>query len=226
MPCCSGGPPEAGGVWAARIALAVFAVVVAGGAAAAPPCAGTDACLQLIEASQRSTRTLSARFEQTKHLSLLAEPLITRGQFAFREPDQVLWRVDEPPITVRIDRNGIHLPDVPGLKDEVAALAPFSAMMRQLSGLFSGSLSAVRTTFEVTAAADGGVIRVHLVPRDPQWQHMFGSIDVWFAAPEWVVTALHIDEALGDSLDIKFSDVHRNDAVANAALDAAALRHE
>jgi len=213
-------------VWAARIALAAIVIVAAGGAAAAPPCAGTDACLQLIEASQRTTHALSARFEQTKHLSLLAEPLITRGQFAFREPDQVLWRVDDPAITVRIDRSGIHLPDVPGLKDEVAALAPFSAMMRQLSGLFSGSLSAVRTAFEVTASPDGAAIRVHLVPRDPPWQHMFGSIDVWFAPPEWVVTALHIDEALGDSLDIKFSDLHRNDSVANAALDAAPLRHE
>jgi hypothetical protein len=204
----------------------VVAAVVAGGGAAAAPCAGTDACMQLIETSQRSTRALSARFEQTKHLSLLTEPLITRGQFAFREPDQVLWRVDEPAITVRIDRNGIHLPDVPGLKDEVAALAPFSAMMRQLSGLFTGSLSAVRTTFDVTAAPDGGAIRVQLVPRDPQWQRMFRSIDVRFAGPDWTVTALHIDEALGDSLDIKFSDVHRNDAVAHAALDAAALHHE
>ena len=213
-------------MWATRIALAVVAVVVAGGPAAAAPCAGTDACLQLIEASQRTTRALCARFEQTKHLSLLAEPLVTRGQFAFREPDQVLWRVDEPAITVHIDRNGIHLPDVPGLKDEVAALAPFSAMMRQLSGLFTGSLNAVRTTFEVTAAPDGGAIRIHLVPRDPQWQRMFRSIDVWFAQPEWIVTALHIDEALGDSLDIRFSDLHRNDAVANAALDAATLHHD
>ena len=98
----------------------------------AGPCAGTDACLQVIETSQRTTRALSARFEQTKHLSLLAEPLVTRGLFAFRQPDQVMWRVDEPPITVRIDRDGIHLPDLPGAKDEMAALAPFSAMMRQL----------------------------------------------------------------------------------------------
>jgi outer membrane lipoprotein-sorting protein len=211
---------------AARLGLAVIAVMVAGGSTAAAPCAGTDACLQLIEASQHTTRALSARFEQTKHLSLLAEPLVTRGQFAFREPDQVLWRVDEPAITVRIDRNGIHLPDVPGLKDEVAALAPFSAMMRQLSGLFTGSLSAVRTTFEVTAEPDGGAIRVHLVPREPQWQRMFRSIDVWFADPDWVVTALHIEEALGDSLDIKFSDLHRNDSVAQAALDAATSHHE
>jgi len=193
---------------------------------AAVPCAGTDACLNLIETSQRTTRALSARFEQTKHLSLLAEPLVTRGQFAFRQPDQVMWRVDEPPITVRIDRDGIHLPDFPGAKDEMAALAPFSAMMRQLSGLFSGSLRDARDTFEMTAAPDAGAIRVHLVPRSAQLQHVFRSIDMSFVAPAWVVTTLHFEEALGDSLDITFSDIHRNDAVADAALGATPSRHE
>ena len=212
-----------------RVAWIVVAMITSVGgchAAAAAPCVGTDTCLQLIEASQRGTRALSARFEQTKHLSLLAEPLVTHGRFAFRQPDQVMWRVDDPPITVRIDRNGIHLPDVPGMKDEVAALAPFSAMMRQLSGLFTGSLTSVRNTFDVTAAAADGTVRMHLVPRDPQWRHTFRALDVSFAAPEWVVAAMHIEEALGDSLDIAFSDIHRNDDVANAALDAAGARDE
>ena len=193
---------------------------------AAVSCAGTDACLSLIETSQRTTRTLCARFEQTKHLSLLTEPLVTRGQFAFRQPDQVMWRIDEPPITVRIDRDGIHLPDLAGAKDEMPALAPFSAMLRRLSGLFSGSLRDVHDTFEITAAPDAGAIRVHLVPRSAQLQRMFRSIDMLFVAPEWVVTTLHFEEALGDSLDIAFSDIHRNDAVATAAFDMTPIRHE
>jgi hypothetical protein len=211
-------------------AVCVLAVLLAVcgvcGAALGAVCEGTDACLQVIEASQRTTRALAARWVQTKHLSLLAEPLVTRGQFAFRTPDQVLWRVDDPPITVRIDGQGIHLPDLPGVKDEVAALAPFSSMMRQLSGLFTGSLSGVRNTFEVTAAPQQGAIHVHLVPREQQWQRMFRSIDVSFAAPEWVVATIHIEEALGDSLDITFVDVHRNDALANAAFDPLPARHE
>jgi len=210
-------------VWMTVVLVAVCGICRAD---TAVPCVGTEACLNLIETSQRTTRALSARFEQTKHLSLLAEPLVTRGEFAFRQPDQVMWRVDEPPITVRIDRDGIHLPGLPGANDEMAALAPFSAMLRQLSGLFTGSLRTVRDTFDVTAAPDAGAIRVHLVPHSAQLQHMFSSIDMSFVAPEWVVTTLHFEEALGDSLDIAFSDIHRNDAVANAALDATPSRHE
>ncbi len=189
-------------------------------AVAAASCDTAEQCLAVLESSQRSIKALSARFEQTKHLSLLNEPLVTRGQFAFRAPDRVLWRVDDPPITVRIDREGLHLPDAVGMKEEVAALAPFSAMMRQLSGIFTGSLSTVRNTFDVTASGDDRMIRVRLVPRDPQWRRTFQSITMSFAAPDWVVSTMHLEESLGDSLDIIFSDVHRNDAVANAAFDA------
>jgi hypothetical protein len=209
-----------------RLPSAAMIVAITGTATALAVCESTDTCLRVIEESQRATQTLSARFEQTKHISLLAEPLVTRGQFAFRQPDQFLWRVSDPPITVRIDRDGIHLPEIPEAKAEVAALAPFSAMIRQLSSLFSGSLTAVRDTFEVKAEADGGAILVHLVPRQAQWQHTFRSIAMSFIGPPWVVTTIHIEEPLGDSLDIAFSDTHRNDAAANAAFDAAPHLHE
>lgn len=207
------------------ITVAVICIV-ARCAAAVPPCDSSAACLRVLEASQRTTRALSARFEQTKHVSLLAEPLVTRGQFAFRQPDQVVLRVDDPALTVRIDRDGIHLPDLPGAQDEVAALAPFGTMMRQLSGSFTGALSTMSSAFTVTAAADGNVIRVHLVPRDAQWRRTIGAIDLSFAGPNWVVAKIHIEESLGDSLDIVFSNVHRNDDVANAAFDATPGRHD
>ena len=117
-------------------------------------CDSTDACLRAIEASQRATRALSARFEQTKHLSLLTEPLTTRGRFAFKAPDHILWQMDEPAFTMRIDRDGVHLPGLPQAQAELAAMAPFSAMLREISGVFTGTLNSVRTAFEVTARGD------------------------------------------------------------------------
>lgn len=191
---------------------------LAGAAGASAVCESTDACLRAIEASQRETRALAARFEQTKHLSLMSQPLVTRGRFAFKAPDEVLWQIDDPKVTVRIDQRGVHLPDLPAAEAEMASLGPFSEMMRELSGLFRGSLATVQRSFDVTATGDTAGIRVHLVPRSPQWQGMFRSIDLTFAAPDLVMQAIHIEESLGDSLDIVFSDVHRNDGVANAAM--------
>jgi len=199
-------------------ALAVAIALVTSGARAAPGvCASTDACLHLIEVAQRSTQVLSARFEQTKRLSLLAEPLVSRGRFAFRRPDEVLWAIDEPRLVLRIDRQGLHLPDAPEVQSDAAALASFSGMMRQMVGLFTGAFAPVREAFEVGARADGNSIRVRLVPRAEPWRRTLQSVEVWFAAPEVVVSRIHIEESLGDSVDITFSDVHRNDAAASAA---------
>jgi outer membrane lipoprotein-sorting protein len=181
-------------------------------------CDSTDACLQAIEASQRATRALSAQFEQTKHLSLLAEPLTTHGRFAFKAPDQILWQIEEPALSVRIDRDGVHLPDLPQAQAEIAAMAPFSAMLREISGVFVGSLNSVHNTFEVTARGDDAAIHVQLTPRSAQWQRMFRSLDLTFAMPDLVMNTIRIEETLGDRLEIVFSDIHRNDAIAEAAL--------
>jgi hypothetical protein len=180
-------------------------------------CDSTDACLQAIEASQRGTRALSAKFEQTKYLSLLAEPLTTHGRFAFKAPDQILWQIDEPAFSVRIDRGGVHLPDLPQARAEVAAMAPFTAMLREISGVFAGSLNSVRNAFEVTARGDAAAIQVQLIPRSAQWQRMFRSLDLTFAMPDLVMNRVRIEEALGDRLEIVFSDIHRNDAIAEGA---------
>jgi outer membrane lipoprotein-sorting protein len=197
------------------------AVLVTHAAVAFAVCESTDACVRAIAASQRETRTLAARFEQTKHLSLMSEPLVSRGQFAFKAPDQVLWQIDEPKVTVRIDQHGVHLPDLPNAEAEMAALGPLGEMMRELTGLFTGSLGSVQKSFDVTATGDAAAIRLRLVARSSRGPQMFRSIDLTFAAPALVIDTIHIDEDLGDSLEIVFSDVHRNDAVADAAISAA-----
>jgi hypothetical protein len=198
---------------------------VAGATAAWAACDGTEECLRAIEASQRSTRTLVARFEQTKHLSLMAEPLVSRGRFAFKAPDQVLWELDDPPVTVRIDRHGVQMPGVPNAQAEVAALAQFGDMMREISGLFTGSLSGVQQSFAVVATGDATAIHVRMAPRREQWRRMFRSLELTFAMPDLVMRTIHVEEALGDSLDIVFSDVHRNDGAADAVFGAAAASH-
>jgi len=205
-----------------RVHTLVFgaALLLARAATTHAACDSTESCLRAIEDSQRATRTLSAHVEQTKHLSLLAEPLVSRGRFAFKAPDQVLWQLDDPKVTVRIDRQGVHLQDLPNADAEVAALAQFGEMMRDMSGMFTGSLSRVQKTFEVAATGDALAIHVRMTPRSDQWQRMFRSLELTFAMPDLVMHTIHIDETLGDSLDIVFSDMHRNDAVADAVFGA------
>jgi hypothetical protein len=203
--------------------MLVAAVLALRAAAAGVACDRTDACLRAIEASQRATRTLVARFEQTKHLSLMAEPLVSHGRFALKAPDQVLWQLDDPRVTVRIDQHGVHMPGLPDAQADVASLAPFGEMMREMSGIFTGSLASVQQSFEVAATGDAAAIHVRLTPRRERWRRMFRSLELAFAMPDLVMQSIHVEEALGDSLDIVFSDVHRNDAAADAVFRGSSL---
>src|SRR3989442_114899 len=83
-----------------RILLWLSIVLAARGAAYAA-CTSTDSCLQVIEAAQRDTRTMSADFVQLKHVSLLNEPLESTGHLVFKRPDQILLKIDTPqPATI------------------------------------------------------------------------------------------------------------------------------
>lgn len=199
------------------LGLLSFARMAAGG----PVCTDTPTCLRVVEAQQGTTEVMSARFEQTKHLSLMDEPLVSRGRFAFRKPDQVLWEVEDPKLTIRIDSAGLHLPDVPGLKEEAAALAPFAQMMREMSGLFTGSLSGLQQDFSVEAQAAADGVDISLTPKQEQWRRMFSRVAISFRGANLLIQSLRLQEALGDRLEITFSDVHRNDATARAAIASA-----
>lgn len=191
--------------------------------AAAPvlalPCTGTEDCLRRLEASQQSLQVMAARFEQTKHLSLLNEPLTSRGRFAFRRPDQVLWEVEDPPLRIRIDGSGVHLPDLPGLKEEAAAMAPFAQMMREMGSVFTGSLSGLSRSFDVSANPHADGVDLRLTPQTPQGRRMFAVIEVSFRGADLRIDSIRLQEALGDRLEIRFSDVHYNDPAAAAVID-------
>jgi outer membrane lipoprotein-sorting protein len=187
--------------------------------AAAVVCDSNESCLRLVQAQQQSTRSLSARIVQTKHLSLLDEPLVNRGSFAFRAPDQVLWKLDDPPLTVRIDAAGVHVPGRPDIEKEVAQ-TPFNRVMREFSGMFTGNLAAMGNAFGVQARGTDDQVVLSMVPQQETWKRMFQSIELRFAAPSYTIRSIRLSESLGDRLLIEFSDVHRNDAAADAALQS------
>ena len=186
--------------------------------AAAAPCSDTKTCLRLIESRQRETRSLSAQFVQTKSLSLMNEPLVTHGSFAFKQPDQVMWKIDDPPLTIRINRQGLRIDERPEVENEVRAMASFSQLMRKLSGMFVGSLQEIEGSFDVVAGSDASEIRLQLTPKEAQLKDLFRTITVSFTTADVVMHSLRVEEALGDRLEIVFSDVHRNDSAAEAAL--------
>ena len=50
----------------------------------------------LIATGASSVQTLSSDFSQERHLSMLKEPLISTGKFAYEKPDHLYWEIEKP----------------------------------------------------------------------------------------------------------------------------------
>ena len=183
-------------------------------------CTSTLTCLRALEQAQRETRTITARFVQTKRLSLLDEDLVSTGSFAFRQPDQVLWKVEEPrPMTVLVTGHGVIIPGLPELDRRAMAVGPLPTMFRQMGAILAGSVETAKQDFDMTAHEEGDAIRVKMVPRESQARRVFRELHISFAGEHLLVKGIRLENALGDRLDISFSEVRRNGDVPDSTFD-------
>jgi outer membrane lipoprotein-sorting protein len=201
----------------------VAVLLLAQSAGAEPSCDSTDSCLRAIEAAQARTETISARFTQTKHLSLLNEPLVSTGRFVFKRPDRMRLEVESPrAATILVKGREITIPGISDADKRQLAMTPMASMFGALGGMFGGSADALRQHFRVAAVAADGGIEVTLTPTVPEWQRLFTTIQLRFTGPDLVMSAMRLDDPLGDRLDIVMSDVQRNRDVPDSAFETAA----
>jgi len=193
-----------------RAAWALGALLFAAPAAAAP-CDTSDACLEVLAAAQTATRTVDARFVQTKHVSLLDAPLISTGRFRFRRPDHVRLDVESPqPTTILIAGRTVTIPGLAASEQQALAGSPMTTMFTELGALFAGQLDRAPAHFAVMARGSGDAIDVTLTPTAPDFQRLFRSIALRFAGPQTVIQSMRLDDALGDRLDVELRDVRTN----------------
>lgn len=180
-------------------------------AAAAVLCDSTAACLAKLNTAQAATRTVDARFVQTKHLSLLDEPLVSTGRFRFRRPDHVRLDIETPrPSTILIAGRSVTIPGLPAAEQKALADSPMAAMFTELGAVFAGNLDRAPAHFTIDARGTDEAIEVTLTPTAAEYQRLFRTIALRFSGPEAMVQSMRLDDALGDHLVVELRDVRRN----------------
>jgi outer membrane lipoprotein-sorting protein len=180
-------------------------------AAAATLCDSTAACLARLDAAQAATRTVDARFVQTKHLSLLDEPLISTGRFRFRRPDHVRLDIETPrPSTMLIAGRAVTIPGLAAAEQKALADSPLAAMFTELGAVFAGNLERAPAHFTIATRSTADAIEVTLTPTASEYQRLFRTITIRFAGADTMVQSMRLDDALGDHLEVELRDVRRN----------------
>lgn len=188
-------------VWA--LGALLFAAPAFGGR-----CESSAACLALLGEAQAATRSVDARFVQTKHVALLDAPLVSTGRFRFRRPDHVRLDIESPRAsTVLIAGRSVTIPGLAASEQQALAGSPMTAMFTELGALFAGQLERAPGSFAVEAASAGDAIDVTLTPTAPDFRRLFHTIALRFAGPRMVIQSMRLDDALGDRLEVELRDV-------------------
>jgi outer membrane lipoprotein-sorting protein len=191
-------------------ATALSCLLLASRADALAKCNATPECVGQIQAAYRDLATFRARVTQTKHVSLLDEPVVSTGHLAFKKPDRLLLEMDSPrPLKVIVNGTRISVPGLDAEAEKALAAAP-TTMLSRLQAIFTGDLAVLEQSFEVRASEDERGVAVALQARDARMFNTVQAMELRFARPGLLLHEIRIRNALGDELDIVLDDVQKN----------------
>lgn len=197
----------------------VFSLMAAGVSlrmiVAEPPSDSDIAPLRAMIARQKSIRTLSADYTQTRSLRTLRSPLLSRGCLWYEAPDSFRWETTEPARSILVGTpSGTTLLRREGNKNvakSIASGSPDGIGMAGMSSLSRGDFDAFRRSFRILSLTTKGAnSAARLQPLSGDAARGIDEISIEFdtATGEWISLGVRIRD--GSSLIWKFSNVRIN----------------
>lgn len=214
------------------LALLLCAPMVPGGrllatpsAAVADPGAGQgdgavtlEYILSRFDQKQKETTTLVATFTERKELGLLAEPVVSRGEFFYTRPNQVRWEYLDPDRKVFVITENKYTAYYPALKR--AEEVPIKKFVGKRLFRFLGvgqSIEDLGKYYEFSLAAESDVPGTHLLlltPRQKRLRERVAEMKIWVDDETFLPAQLQYVEADGDTTLLAFKDMQVNVTVA------------
>lgn len=174
-----------------------------------------DEVLKEVQKRQASVKTLQAAFKQEKSLSMLAEPQLSHGTFAYEKPDKVLWRYTEPtPVTMLI-AGGRMTTYYPALsRAETLEVSRFQDRIFKYMGA-ANAIGELNTWFNFRFSDRKGdaTWKLELLPKTSQVARRVKSITIWIDRQSYMTTKFEYVEADGDLTRYEFSGIRVNETV-------------
>jgi outer membrane lipoprotein-sorting protein len=201
-------------------AALVFGAFVPSGSSAqsASTPAGTPARASFDELYRRGyqtavgVKTLTARFTETTTSALLERPLVAHGTLAVERPSRVVLRFSDPDERVIVIEGDRMTTVWPSRKlHQVSNVA--SSHNRIQKYLATDSADELRRQFEIELR-DGGArstnYEIALIPKRKQIRDTLTRLDLWVERTSFVLSAIRMTFASGDTKTMAFEDVGLN----------------
>lgn len=168
-------------------------------------CGTPEQCLARMVAAQLGVERIRAEFRQTKHVALLAGPLVSTGRFSFERPDRVRWEMVTPePLIVEMAGGALRT-GPPGAVAEVDA-GPATGLFRDLGAIFTGVPGYADVQRFALAPGTAGPCSFVLTPRDPSVARAIRAIGIELDPASGGPRRVTITETTGDRTEIELLD--------------------
>jgi outer membrane lipoprotein-sorting protein len=186
------------------------------------PMPGWAASWEEVQKEAVKITSINARFTQSKHMTILAKPLVSQGRFYFQAPDSVRWEYMSPVKSILLmSRDGIKRYTLGSrglVEDTGGSLQSMQVVLREISQWSRGRFT---DNEHFSATLKGGKERkIILEPREKGMAKMISRIVISLSSDRpGVLESVAIFEGEGNHTLFAFTDV-----VINAPLDESLFR--
>lgn len=177
-----------------------------------------EAMIQQINRAASSLKTIVCDFEQTKHLSLLNDKMVSRGKMYYKQDNQLRWEYLAPYKYIFI-LNGkeVLLKSAQGQnKINIQSNRLFQEIANIMMNSVTGKCLTDESNFKVAMYKDKEDWVARLTPLDKNIKQMFKDIVVYFDPTRSMASKVEIREKSGDMTLIELKNMHSNIAVDEA----------
>jgi len=158
--------------------------------------------------SLRRTVALSARFEQTRHLKALQDPLVTTGRLDYRKGGRLLWHTDPPSESDLVLEGETATLKMPGMSSgqafDLSSEPGMGKVFETLRAVLEADLERLTSLFELKVVRSQP-LGVSLKPRNEALARVLQGIRLDFDAG-YRLLQVSLREPDGDRTDIAFRD--------------------
>jgi outer membrane lipoprotein-sorting protein len=200
--------------------------------AAAPPDsavfkrAGTARAAEVLkqfDAARRQSATFSADVVETKYLSILKEPVVSRGHVDFAAPGKFRWELREPSRSLTIcdgTQLWMHYPDFNETEHYVLSGSIGKTARQAIAPLLAAFASGAgewQKHYDVGISEAPGWVLFELTPHDQAVREMVRSVRLWMEAASFKLHQMELTTAAGDRTVTEFSNVKLGEPIPDAA---------
>ena len=165
-------------------------------------------------------QTISARFEQEKHLEILIKPLISKGKFHFKAPGSLRWEYTSPIQSILLMHDGKvrrFMGSESGFKEDAGpGLQGMEMVLKEITRWLKGEFSD-NPDYHSSLEGDNKIV---MVPKNKAFAKIIQKIEILLSDRPGVIETVTIYEGKSSFTKIRFRDVDINGELADTLFES------